>query len=281
MYACVYVLPFLCDFACVLCFQHICLSEQLYFQNTELKCITWKNNHLSALSISLCKFCKRNILTKLLPLLNCRRLSLTVCCWSLLVRTDVCTADFGITLVTFSPREKPGIVILNLSRPLLHRYEPFWLSTLALLQQWAIWKSCFYTWVSTSINSNIITPSLFSCPIILYLKGRITIGIRIFQIKTMPIPTLQLIIWISRMRWLLRLSYNNFAAIYILYLLLREAHLKMLLTCMLMYSPNTQLSVKFSRITTHGRYLKQVWDSLERRKYEKISRALNKNNAIS
>lgn len=168
MYACVYVLPFLCDFACVLCFQHICLSEQLYFQNTELKCITWKNNHLSALSISLCKFCKRNILTKLLPLLNCRRLSLTVCCWSLLVRTDVCTADFGITLVTFSPREKPGIVILNLSRPLLHRYEPFWLSTLALLQQWAIWKSCFYTWVSTSINSNIITPSLFSCPIILY-----------------------------------------------------------------------------------------------------------------
>lgn len=81
-------------------------------------------------------------------------------CWPALVKTGVCTADFGINLVTFSPREKPGCVILHLSRPLLHRYEPCWFSPLPWLQHWAIWKRCFYTWVATSINSNIITLSL-------------------------------------------------------------------------------------------------------------------------
>lgn len=50
-----------------------------------------------------------------------------MCCWSAVVRTGVCTADFGTTLVSFSPREKPSCVILDLSRLLLHRYEHCWL----------------------------------------------------------------------------------------------------------------------------------------------------------
>ena len=87
-----------------------------------------KNNHLSTLSNLFCSFCKRDKLTRPQAFLNRRHFSsLIVCCWSALVRSDVCTADFGTTLVTFSPREKPNCVILDLSRPLLHRYEPCWL----------------------------------------------------------------------------------------------------------------------------------------------------------
>lgn len=87
-----------------------------------------KNNHLSTLSNSFSSFCKRDKLTQPQAFLNRHHFSsLIVCCRSALVRSDVCTADFGTTLITFSPREKPNCVILDLSRPLLHRYEPCWL----------------------------------------------------------------------------------------------------------------------------------------------------------
>lgn len=118
-----------------------------------------KNNHLSTPSIPFCTFRKWDMLSKFFFLI--------VCFWSAPVRTDVCTADFKITL---SP-PPPGEVWLCHSRSL----QTSAASIRALLtlppsfgcSSEPFVKRCFYTWVSTSINSNTITlsPSLLSCPV--------------------------------------------------------------------------------------------------------------------